>query len=266
MMPKRSRAELTAGASNTSSAEESDESPQHLDKGGLRMPFTLSVKNSRIPGAGNGVFMNGNAKAGSIITLYPGLVAIPQHGDAVYESIINRRVPGMTEDDDCNTFAIGRIDDTILDASVDVTQIVDEDAKTWPEHYNPQGRIKEDSRWLTGILPNPYALGHLINHANKWEDVNVLQLPYDYPTSFGEEDIVGYIPNRMISSLRMFLLLKPDVLMPSIVFIALRDIDDGEEILGDYRLNPECEYPSWYTPLDEEAAKKRWQRLEDLED
>jgi len=52
-------------------------------------------------------------------------------------------------------------------------------------------------------------------------------------------------------------------LMPSIIFIALRDIDDGEEILGDYRLNPEFEYPKWYTALDEELAKKRWERLFD---
>ena len=47
-------------------------------------------------------------------------------------------------------------------------------------------------------------------------------------------------------------------MLPLIVGIASQDINDGEEILLNYRLNPNTVRPSWYHPVDEDEDRKRW--------
>jgi hypothetical protein len=48
--------------------------------------------------------------------------------------------------------------------------------------------------------------------------------------------------------------------MHSMVIIAARPLEDNEELFVDYRLNSSAgEVPSWYTPFDVDAAKRRWE-------
>ena len=42
-----------------------------------------------------------------------------------------------------------------------------------------------------------------------------------------------------------------------LAFVAVRRIHD-EEILLNYRLNPQVQKPEWYTPVDVEEDKRRW--------
>lgn len=47
--------------------------------------------------------------------------------------------------------------------------------------------------------------------------------------------------------------------MKTILMVATKEIQDGEEILMDYRFNPKARaiYPSWYVPHDENDAFHR---------
>jgi hypothetical protein len=47
--------------------------------------------------------------------------------------------------------------------------------------------------------------------------------------------------------------------MRSAVLLATRPVEAGEELLLDYRLNPNFELPHWYIPYNEETSKRRWQ-------
>ncbi len=42
-----------------------------------------------------------------------------------------------------------------------------------------------------------------------------------------------------------------------LVFVATRQVQD-EEVLLNYRLNPQVHKPSWYASVDEEEDKRRW--------
>lgn len=48
--------------------------------------------------------------------------------------------------------------------------------------------------------------------------------------------------------------------MRSVVLVASRIIPPGEELVMDYRLNPDIEAPTWYVQVDEELARKRWEK------
>lgn len=42
-----------------------------------------------------------------------------------------------------------------------------------------------------------------------------------------------------------------------LAFVAVRHIQN-EEILLNYRLNPQVQKPAWYAPVDVEEDKRRW--------
>ena len=44
----------------------------------------------------------------------------------------------------------------------------------------------------------------------------------------------------------------------SVLLVATRDIQDGEELFMDYRLSLNQPHPSWYHPVDEEATRRLW--------
>jgi hypothetical protein len=46
--------------------------------------------------------------------------------------------------------------------------------------------------------------------------------------------------------------------MHGAVLLAARPIDDGEELLMDYRLSPQNTLPQWYQHHDEGQAEQRW--------
>ena len=46
-------------------------------------------------------------------------------------------------------------------------------------------------------------------------------------------------------------------IIKGLAFVAVRDIKD-EEILLNYRLNPQVQKPAWYSPVDLEEDARRW--------
>jgi hypothetical protein len=57
-------------------------------------------------------------------------------------------------------------------------------------------------------------------------------------------------------------LVKTDALsmdfVRSLVLVATRDIDDGEEVWLNYRLSTHVSPPEWYTRVDPEEDERRW--------
>lgn len=49
----------------------------------------------------------------------------------------------------------------------------------------------------------------------------------------------------------------PSSIVKGIAFVATREVQD-EELLLNYRLNPQVQKPDWYSPVDVEEDKRRW--------
>lgn len=106
----------------------------------------------------------------------------------------------------------------------------------------------------------------MVNHPPRFEEPNVLQLQYDFPGDPWRIDefpshLQPYIPN--LYAKKPTLLGTPDrsALMRSAVLIASKPLSPGDELLMDYRLNPEMEAPAWYAQVDESSSRKRWERV-----
>lgn len=71
--------------------------------------YTLDIGPSGIPhkDAGQGLFLSGQANAGAVLAIYPGVIYSP----AYY-----RYIPGYPRIDVCNNYLITRYDGTIIDA------------------------------------------------------------------------------------------------------------------------------------------------------
>ena len=77
----------------------------------------------------------------------------------------------------------------------------------------------------------------------------------------GEEPwLPAYIPNVMYKDIQSAAAADSSVerlAIKGLAFVAVRHIHD-EEILLNYRLNPQVQKPAWYAPVDVEEDKRRW--------
>ena len=82
-------------------------------------------------------------------------------------------------------------------------------------------------------------------------------------STFWDTPFLLFFPFHFVSCTGYFLsFICSDACMRTIVFIALRHIEHGEEVVMDYRLNPNHpELPEWYSSYNESAAKERWESL-----
>lgn len=117
---------------------------------------------------------------------------------------------------------------------------------------------------------NPFAVGQYINHPPKGNLPNVMSFTYDFPIDvYGlplplsvfsspprPEEYKAFIPNTYGVPESPYLSL-PEVYMRSLLLITKRRIED-EELFLNYRYNPNNPYPSWYTPVPDTEAKRRW--------
>jgi hypothetical protein len=96
------------------------------------------------------------------------------------------------------------------------------------------------------------------------------QASYDFPEDIIEtyqfpKHLRKYIPNlyakepSMTGKLELF-----GCLMKSVVMVSCRPIKAGDELLMDYKLNPDAkDLPRWYRPYDINDARLRWGKKED---
>lgn len=92
------------------------------------------------------------------------------------------------------------------------------------------------------------------------------QVAFDFPSNLVSsggfpEHLRKFIPNKYAREPSMMgrLAIGPFTLMPSVVLLTTRHLQDGDELLMDYRLDPASKsLPSWYEPYDLEEARNRW--------
>ncbi|CEG49169.1 uncharacterized protein PHALS_06948 [Plasmopara halstedii] len=183
--------------------------------------FTLKVEESSIPHAGEGVKLCGSAPIGSFVALYPGIVFLPEHYKKKhYLSELSN-----------NIYARARFDGVIIDGK--------------NETSHPR---------------NPLAVAHKINHPPKGISPNVIGFAFEFPQNepFTEKEFDELIPNAFVQEPSRLSMFGKRTIVHGLAFIATANIADGEEILLNYRYNPDRPLPDWYTPVDVESDRAMW--------
>jgi len=188
--------------------------------------YAVVALRSSIAGAGRGVFVDGYAKAGSILAFQPGEVWTKEN---------------------------------LVSLPVDVERQLEKN-----DHYQMSLRPDDyliDSRnspytVLTQSGSNSMALGHVVNHPTPSRPPNARCVMINFTQGMDLKTLKQYIPNTYARprnpTLLGNLLERGDVVeMQSMCLIASRDICN-EEILYDYRLMT-SRLPSWYHQVQDQT-------------
>ncbi|XP_042375856.1 uncharacterized protein LOC121969695 isoform X2 [Zingiber officinale] len=240
--------------------------------------YTLDIRPSEIPHeeAGQGLFLDGEADAGSIIGFYPGLIYSPAY---------HRFIPGYPMVNASNTYLITRYDRIMIDGQTwgcggEARELWDGNSQ-FKEHLSEESNRRSDGIWRIFSKPvednnivtyeevlerrNPLASAHFANHPPKGVAPNVMVCPYDFPLT--EKDMRVYVPNLVFGldqsvnrerfGTSWFKSGNADVqygnspVLKTIVLVATRDMCN-EELFFNYMLNNQKKHPSWYTPVEVE--------------
>jgi len=190
--------------------------------------YSVIALQSSIPGAGRGVYVDGYARAGSILAFQPGKVWAK-------ESLTNISVEEERDLERNDTYQMSlRPDDYMIDS-----------------RRSPYTVLTDDNS-------NLMALGHIVNHPTPSNPPNArsAMLNFTQGMDLGSSSTLRrYIPNtyaRPKNQTIMDSLWDRDVIeMHSLVLVATRDICN-EEIFYDYRL-ASSHLPQWYHPVKDTA-------------
>jgi hypothetical protein len=202
---------------------------------------------STVKGAGHGVFLRSiqNVKRGSIVSLYPGVV-YQAYEPKFFQSI-------------GNSFILQRKDFTFIDGNdrylskFMYTSCSKRDAILMK---NEDGSLKRidvcDDTWLrfkkhtceqdmdTISVHNPYNIGHYINspmNNNNIDEANVMYYEYDFRVGVSENsECSDFVWPLELQYLIPNIPYQPsgNNVVQSIVLVALRDIQNGEELFASY--------------------------------
>ena len=245
--------------------------------------FELSVgPSSAGAGAGDGVFLSGEAAPGSVIAFFPGVT---------FEFHDILMLPGGTRFFQGNENLMARYDKALIDSSPTALKLLPHEA-----------------------LDNPLNVAHMTNHPPRGARPNVVPAPIEFNRTVPRE-LVAALPNvsYFYSSPKQRALLEgrsgdggkadapimttdgmqapsvqpkqqartsqrrgladwfrasladgirppePDDGRPlkGIALVATQPLKDQELFLN-YRLNPQNENPEWYVPVDLDEVKRRW--------
>lgn len=189
--------------------------------------YSVIALQSSIPGAGRGVYVDGYAKAGSILAFQPGEVWSKEH--LVSLPVEEER---KLEKNDNYQMSL-RPDDFMIDSR------------------------KSPYTVLTNNNSNPMAVGHIINHPTPSNPPSCRSVMMNFTQTMNLGPLKRYIPNTYARPRNLTLtgsLWEKDVVdMHGICLIATRDICN-EEIFYDYRLLT-SQRPSWYHLVQDTAYK-----------
>ena len=198
--------------------------------------YSVVALRSSIVGAGRGVYVDGYARAGSILAFQPGevwtkenLVSLPVD------------VERQLEKNDHYQMSL-RPDDFLIDSR------------------------KSPYTVLTRNGSNSMALGHIVNHPTPTMPPNARCVMVNFTQGMDLKDLNKYIPNTYARprnpTLVGNLMERGDVVeMQSMCLVATRDICN-EEIFYDYRLMT-SRLPSWYEKVQDDAFSEPLETTED---
>uniref|UniRef100_A0A6B2L933 SET domain-containing protein n=1 Tax=Arcella intermedia TaxID=1963864 RepID=A0A6B2L933_9EUKA len=204
--------------------------------------FKLKVQKSSIdhPESGYGVFAYGSILPGTVVAFYPGTVYSPY--DLTPEVI------------EGNEYMISRYDTIVIDGK---RWAYEAETKAKTAVYMQHGTGVHIDQGVLSPYRNPFGIGQFINHPAPGDMPNVMPFTFDFPTSMPKE-LAPFIPNVWFKKPN-FLYNRPGCLLPSVIFITTRRVED-EELLFNYRYNPEHPYPDWFQQPDLEEAQRRWKK------
>jgi hypothetical protein len=180
--------------------------------------YSVVALSSSIAGAGRGVFVDGYAKAGSILAFQPGLVWSKEH-------LVNLPIEVEKELEKNDKYQMTlRPDDHLVDSR------------------------KSPYTVLTEENSNPLALGHVVNHPTPSKPHNCKSIMVNFTQGMDLGDLKRYIPNtyaRPRTLTIMGSLWDREVVdMHGMCLLATRDVCN-EEVFYDYRLMT-GHLPTWY--------------------
>ncbi|XP_020853166.1 SET domain-containing protein 9 isoform X3 [Phascolarctos cinereus] len=173
--------------------------------------FSISRETSSLISAGKGVFVTkGFVPKGTVVSMYPGTV-YQKHEPIFFQSI-------------GNPFIFRCLDGMLIDGNdKGISKVVYRSCNG----RDQLGPFKmSDSTWLTSEVQNPLAVGQYVNNCSNDKEANVCYQEFDVPELFPLE-FKQYLPNIMYSH---------DTQSPlrCVVLVALRDIQQGEELFSNY--------------------------------
>uniref|UniRef100_A0A7N4UZ15 SET domain containing 9 n=1 Tax=Sarcophilus harrisii TaxID=9305 RepID=A0A7N4UZ15_SARHA len=173
--------------------------------------FSISRETSSLISAGKGVFVTkGFVPKGAVVSMYPGTV-YQKHEPIFFQSI-------------GNPFIFRCLDGMLIDGNdKGISKVVYRSCNG----RDQLGPFKmSDSTWLTSEIQNPLAVGQYVNNCSNDKEANVCYQEFDVPELFPLE-FKQYLPNIMYSC---------DIQSPlrCVVLVALRDIQQGEELFSNY--------------------------------
>ena len=241
-----------------------------VNENSLQSHFTYSVLpfKSTVPSAGRGVFVDGFAPAGTLLSFIPGKVWPKE----LLQSASFQTQMQLSENDPRHQLSM-RYDDILIDS-----------------RHSPYT-----------VVNNLWALGHIVNHPPfpttsapfRGNDIipdnqreredgrsnevdcrqpnvgpNCVTVPINFTDQMlsGENDkLRSYLPNAYeippTNNVSKGLFDKDNTVMHGMGLVALRDVKD-EELFYDYRLSPgeggNMQYPGWYYVWDDTAVRRRW--------
>jgi len=190
--------------------------------------YSVVALRSSIPGAGRGVYVDGYARAGSILAFQPGIVWAK-------ENLVNLSVEEERDLERNDSYQMSlRPDDYMIDS-----------------RQSPYTVLTDDNS-------NLMALGHIVNHPTPSNPPNSRSAMLNFTQGMeltSSPNLRRYIPNIYARPRNVSLtnsLWDQDVIeMHSLVLVATRDICN-EEIFYDYRL-ASSHLPLWYHPVVDTA-------------
>lgn len=199
--------------------------------GGTEMSWELKVCASSIPDAGEGVFVSGRCMPGSVLCAYPGTAYLPEDMPSMHSVIL----PG-------NEYIIARTDGVIIDgrdegASAEIAEIA-------RRRDGITSHQKCHAAFGVDLLP---PIANKVNHPPGSERPNVIAAPLDLLPS-DTPDLHDLLDGFCLNFRAPIPSQTP--MKRTIVLIALRDLNDHEELFLDYRRgglrNGLREEESWY--------------------
>jgi hypothetical protein len=180
--------------------------------------YSVVALSSSIAGAGRGVFVDGYAKAGSILAFQPGLVWTKEH-------LVNLPIEVEKELEKNDKYQMTlRPDDHLVDSR------------------------KSPYTVLTEENSNPLAMGHVVNHPTPSKPHNCKSIMVNFTQGMDLGDMKRYIPNTYARPRTLTIMGslwdREAVDMHGMCLLATRDVCN-EEVFYDYRLMT-AHLPTWY--------------------
>ncbi|XP_048379833.1 SET domain-containing protein 9 [Stegostoma tigrinum] len=173
--------------------------------------FIISRATSSLSFAGRGVFVTtGRVPKGAVVCMYPGTI-YQQYEPIFFQSI-------------CNPFIFRCIDGMLIDGNDKGISKVIYKSCCGRDRLGPYKT--NDVTWLTEIPVNPLAVGQYVNNCSNEKAANVCYQEFDVPTTFPIE-LRQYIPNVNYGH-------NAERPLRCVVLVALRDIEEGEELFSNY--------------------------------